>query len=97
MSAMKVCADICATCPFRKWSKYSALAGYLAKSALSGSSRICHSTGSNAINHHTGKPELLCRGARNVQLEMFKAIGFISEATDAAWDAKCLEMGLPTP
>jgi hypothetical protein len=65
-------------------------------SAITESSRICHSTGSNAINRRTGKPSALCRGARNEQLKMFAAIGFIKKPTDAAWNQRCIEMGLPT-
>jgi hypothetical protein len=36
----------------------------------------------------------LCRGARDKQLWLFAAMGFISEPTDAAWEAKCKELGL---
>jgi hypothetical protein len=35
-----------------------------------------------------------CRGARDLQLALFAGIGFISEATDAAWAAKAKELGL---
>jgi hypothetical protein len=85
----------CATCPFRKDSQYRYLATDLAKSALSEGSRICHNTGSNnAINRRTGKPASLCRGARDIQLEVFAAAGFIREATDDAWQEKCIEMGI---
>jgi hypothetical protein len=84
----------CATCPFRKGSPYAYLASDLADSALDTASRICHSTGSNnAINKRTGVPEQICRGARDVQLQVFAGIGFISEATDKAWEAKCRELG----
>jgi hypothetical protein len=69
----------------------------LEQSALTRSSRICHSTGSNAINKRTGKPERLCRGARNSQLRMMHGMGVITAPTDEAWNAKCLELGLPTP
>jgi hypothetical protein len=62
--------------------------------ALSTGSRICHSTGSNAINARTGKPERLCRGARDEQLAFFVGIGFLPEPTDAAWRAKCKVMGI---
>lgn len=91
---MKVCAEMCDTCPFRKGSKYAQLAGYLASNSLTEASRICHSTGTNALES-TGKPELLCRGARHVQLKFFCAIGFVEQATDEAWNNKCREMGLP--
>jgi hypothetical protein len=79
---------MCATCPWRKDSPYGYLKEELVVSALTQASRICHSTGSNAINHATGKPELLCRGARDEQLAMFAAIGFLDAPTDAEWDRK---------
>lgn len=85
----------CATCPFRDGSKFEFLATDLAFSALSEASRICHSTGSNnAINHRTGKPEKLCRGARDIQLKLFASIGFIEAPTDEAWDKKRKELGV---
>lgn len=87
--------QMCATCPFRKGSPYAYLATDLAQSALETGSRICHGTGANnALHKHTGKPEQLCRGARDVQLQVFASIGFISEATDEAWADKCHEMGI---
>lgn len=90
-----VAAARCATCPFRPGSPYESLAPTLVQSALSKASRICHSTGSdNAINRRTGKPPALCRGARDIQLAVFAATGFIAEATDAAWAAKRKEMGV---
>jgi hypothetical protein len=36
---------------------------------------------------------MLCRGARDLQLQMFAATGFIDEPTDAAWERKCKELG----
>ena len=98
MSALPTCKEMCATCPWRDDSPYAYLRADLEQSALTQSSRICHSTGeNNAINKHTGKPERLCRGARNVQLEYFRSIGFINEATDESWNARCEELGIPTP
>jgi hypothetical protein len=92
---MKVNKEMCATCPWREGSPYAYIAATLQESALSEASRICHSTGSNnAINRRTGKRPALCRGARDVQLKMFVAMGFLSEPTDAAWDAKCKEIGV---
>lgn len=87
--------EMCATCPFAHGSKLSFLQDDLAASAINQASRICHSTGSNnAINKRTGKKPLLCRGARDIQLKVYAAIGFIESATDAAWDKKCKEMNL---
>ncbi len=85
----------CATCPFREGSQYAYLAGDLGRSALGEASRICHSTGSNnAINRRTGKPSMLCRGARDLQLKYFTAIGFLDKPTDEAWESKRKELGL---
>jgi hypothetical protein len=75
---------MCATCPFREGSPYAHLADDL-----------CHSTGSNnAINRRTGKPARICRGARDLQLQVFTAIGVLTAPTDEAWDAKCRELNL---
>lgn len=89
----QVCAEMCATCPFRPGSKYAFLKDDLTRSALTAGSRICHSTGSrNAINHRTGKPPLLCRGARDIQLRHFHSVGVIAEPTDEAWSKAWAEM-----
>lgn len=85
----------CETCPFRPGvdNKYAMLAPYLAQSALSEASRICHNTGSNnAFHRRTGKPSLLCRGARDIQLKVFADCGFIEAATDEAWEKKWNEV-----
>lgn len=86
---------MCLTCPFRKGSEYSFLQETLTHLALTDGSRICHSTGSNnAINKWTGKKEKLCRGARDMQLKAFYAIGFLTEPTDKAWADKVRELEL---
>jgi len=84
----------CATCPFREGSEYESLMLPLALSAMIEGSRICHSTGSNAIHENTGKPDRLCRGARDVQISLFYGMGFIDAPTDEAWARKVKEMGL---
>jgi hypothetical protein len=84
---MKVRPKKCATCPFRADSPYAYLAKDLTQSALGKSSRICHSTGSNnAINERTGKPPMLCRGARDIQLRVFHRLGVLDAPTDKAWE-----------
>lgn len=86
---------MCPTCPFRPGSKYAYLRDDLAESAMT-SGRICHSTGSNnAINTRTGFPAHLCRGAREVQLNLCFQMGVITEPTDEAWNDKREEIGLP--
>lgn len=91
---MRVCKQMCATCPFRDGSPYQNLRSTLTESALTQASRFCHSTGSNAINSRTGKAVAICRGARNVQLNYFHAIGFIDAPTDAAWQRKRSELNV---
>jgi hypothetical protein len=94
MSRMPVNKRMCATCPWREDGPYSNLRETLTTSALGQASRICHSTGSNAINYRTGKPERLCRGARDEQLQFFVRLGFLPEPTDAAWESKCRALGM---
>ena len=92
---LPVCEVMCATCPWRPGSPYAFLQDELSMSSIHEGSRICHSTGSNnAINRRTGKPPRLCRGARDLQLQVFAALGVIKEPTDAAWEAACKERGL---
>jgi len=89
---MKINKTKCPTCPWRENSPYACLREELTLSALGQASRICHCTGSNAINADTGKPEAICRGARDEQLQFFAATGFLPEATDEAWIAKCKKL-----
>ncbi len=87
----------CSTCPFRKGvaEKYSDVAGPLAERVLSEASHICHQTGKgNAFHQKTGKPEHLCRGARDLQLGYFHFIGFIPEPTDEAWNVARKNMNM---
>jgi len=90
-----VLKEMCGNCPFREGSPYQDLVPTLTDSALNGQSRVCHSTGSNnAIHRRTGKPQAICRGARDIQLKYFAAIGFIEEPTDEAWDKKRKELNV---
>lgn len=91
---MKVMAQKCPTCPWREGSPYAYLRDSLERDAQTRASRVCHSTGRNAINANTGKVECICRGARDVQLNMLAGIGFLDAPTDEAWNAKAIEMGL---
>lgn len=91
---LKVRKTMCDSCPFRRGSKYQFLASDLTDSALNEASRICHSTGKTGILGDTGKPELLCRGARNIQLQVYAGIGFIESPTDKAWDKKRKELNV---
>ena len=92
LNPLPVMAKKCKTCPFRPGSPYDNLAMHLTECALSEASRICHSTGNSAILGKTGKPERLCRGTRDIQLDVFHRLGVIDEPTDAAWAAKVDEI-----
>jgi len=95
MKIYPTCKTMCATCPYRDDSPYKHFRQDLTDSALSEGSRVCHSTGSNnLINRRTGKKPRYCRGARDVQIRFFHAIGFLEEPTDAAWAKKLKEMGM---
>jgi hypothetical protein len=86
---------MCATCPFREGSPYAYLKDTLLESALNKATRICHCTGKdNAIHKRTGKPEQVCRGARDHQLTMFYEMGFLEAPTDETWTEKVKELGL---
>lgn len=82
---------MCATCPFRKGSKYGELTGLLSASALNEGSRICHATGHAQLVRSEGKAKL-CRGARNLQLDVFHGLGLLSEPTDEAWEKLAREI-----
>lgn len=84
---------LCRTCPFRKGSPYAHLADSLAGDAIF-ESKICHSTGSNAINHRTGISNHLCRGARRIQLMVMHGMGVISAPTDKAWNEARVKIGM---
>lgn len=88
---------MCGTCPFRPGSKYACLASDLQRNALNEGSRICHSTGRNGLSGRTGKPSMLCRGARDIQLQVFHALGVITEPTDEAWADACNQLGFQQP
>lgn len=93
---LPVRVTMCPTCPFRPGSKYEYLREDLEASARAQESRICHSTGkNNAINKRTGFPEHICRGAREIQLEQFTALGILTEPTDEAWNDAREKYGYP--
>jgi hypothetical protein len=90
---------MCPTCPFRP-EGYTEVRSLLVERATSEATPICHSTGDTEIvppeDRLDANPRA-CRGARNLQLQRFAKMGFITAPTDEAWFAKCKEMGLPTP
>lgn len=61
----------------------------LARTALTESTRYCHSTGGNSTvipakkNYH--RKAHVCRGSRDIQLAYMAAFGVDAEPTDQAW------------
>ena len=90
-SSLPVCKEMCKSCPFRKNSEYEHLLP-LVESTLFSASRICHSTGTNALKGATGLPSRLCRGSRDKQIKWFHFIGFIEAPTDRAWMKKTRQL-----
>lgn len=85
---------MCQTCPFRPGSPYAFLANDLAESAVTKASRICHSTGSDGIHRRTGVKPHLCRGARDIQLQVMFALKVIDAPTDEAWNEARVKIGM---
>lgn len=86
---------MCGTCPWREGSPYEYLRGDLSVASMT-ESRICHSTGKdNAINKRTGKPEHICRGSRDLQLNLMTAMGVIASPTNEAWNDEREAYGMP--
>ena len=82
VTTFPVMLERCATCPFNEGGDRHLRQTIEARSL--NVSQTCHHTG--AIH---GKPDThLCRGARDFQLQMFFRMGFLSAATDEAWEAK---------
>jgi hypothetical protein len=85
---------MCPTCPWREGSPTAELRAYLEEESWK-RSRICHSTNGNRVikqSKQTSKKPLICRGSRNYQLQFLVAMGFLTEATDEAWDRKHQEI-----
>jgi len=86
-------AQMCPTCPFRK-NGYTQVRDLLQHRALNEATPICHSTGPDAIvprKQLLFKKPMACRGARNLQLELWAALRLIAVPTDEAWRAKVRE------
>jgi len=88
---LPVMKECCATCPFRD-TGWTCVRPLLEQRALNEGTPICHSTG-KALTKRLGKARA-CRGARNLQLQLFAALGFIESPTDEAWAKKCIALGL---
>lgn len=75
----------CETCPFHtnERGRYACpdLVSRIMKQVLTDSSQFCHHP------RFVEKPETyICRGARDVQLEIFHRLGVIDSPTDEAWE-----------
>lgn len=87
VSKMPVMKGMCETCPFSENGSLEVRANVESRT-LRGINQTCHHSGGlDKRDTH------LCRGARDFQLRLFVALGFLSEPTDAAWDAKRKEIG----
>jgi len=78
---MAVMRAKCRTCPFAHDGAKDVRAHVEARS-LVGINQTCHEA----------DDAFLCRGARDFQLQIFHALGFLSEPTDAAWDERKREV-----
>jgi hypothetical protein len=78
---------MCKTCPFRQ-EGFTEVRSLLSDRALTEATPICHSTGSSMVTlrrHKVFKKSHLCRGARDLQLQVFHRLGVIDAPTDEAW------------
>lgn len=85
---MPVMAAKCTSCPFREGGDPD-LRARVSSLVLTEASQVCHHP---AI---AGKPQThLCRGARDLQIEMFHRLGVIDSPTDEAWAQAAKRAGL---
>lgn len=92
IQGMPVMPARCKTCPFNKSGCLEVRETVMAR-IMTMASQTCHTTG---VAH--GRPDThLCRGARDVQLQVFFRLGAISEPTDEAWAATCSQLGIAPP
>lgn len=85
---MPVMMSNCASCPFGPKGD-AELAQAVLDRTIGKGSQICHHP------RIYGKREThLCRGARDVQLKILVAMGFLNEPTDEAFALKSRELGV---
>lgn len=90
ITGMPIMPAKCATCPFGPNGDADLRA--MIEARLLQISQTCHSTG---VIH--GKADThVCRGARDWQIQILHRIGFLTEPTDAAWDARYKELAKQT-
>lgn len=68
--------NMCKTCPFRVQDER--LMQKISSYICTESNHICHSTNNS-----------ICRGSRDIQLQVFHRLGAIKEPTDEAWEYAC--------
>lgn len=84
----KVMPAMCSTCPFGMDGDHR-LANEVLNRTIGKASQICHHP---ALS---GKKEThLCRGARDVQLNVLCAMGLLTEPTDKAFQEKSEQLGI---
>ena len=71
----------CKTCPFSNTRDRTLEAKVIERCMAQQTSQICHGT----EGPHR-EPRSLCRGMRDLQLQIFFKMGYLSEATDEAWE-----------
>ena len=77
---MSVNAKRCKTCPFNDDGDLRIRAS-VEERCLNKASQLCHGTNDTT----------LCKGARDFQLQIFHALGWLSAPTQAAWDALAIQ------
>ena len=71
----------CATCPFGNNTDRTLQVQVIERCFTQQTSQVCHGTeGPNR------EPRSLCRGMRDVQLQIFHRMGLLDEPTDEAWE-----------
>lgn len=89
---MNVQTVMCASCPFRDSPEaLSVVRALLEQRALNEATPICHSTSGIKGRALPKSKQLLCRGARNFQLNIFHRLGVIDAPTDESWERKWQE------
>lgn len=88
----------CATCPFHD-AGWVQLRDFLTHRALEDRSPLCHQSGPGALKkgpQWLPKPHI-CRGARDLQLQVFHRFGMIDAPTDEAWQAAVDKLNAERP
>lgn len=80
IEGMRVNAKRCKTCPFNDDGDLRIRAS-VEERCVTQASQLCHGTNDTT----------LCKGARDFQLQIFYRLGWIPEATQAAWDALAIK------